>query len=63
MARNISVCGSILPASATTMLPSAIESHWRERLNLSSVPNEYAVMRKMNSMMTPGTSTVLRYML
>ena len=63
MVRNTMVCGSILPAIASHGLLSAIAIHSRERLNLSSVPMEYGVIRNIKSMSKPGIIVVLRYTL
>ena len=62
-ARKMRVCGRSLPVIARKAFPWARCMSSRAVLFLSSVPNEYAVMRKMNSSRHPGTSIVLRYML
>ena len=56
----MSICGRNLPKMATRMLLSVSASHFFDELNFSSVPKEYVEIRKMNSMMIPGTITVVK---
>ena len=57
---KMSVCGKILPVSATNMLSPPVRNHWCEVPHFSSVPMLNAVTSSMSKANKHGTNEALR---